>query len=136
MSAATVKHLDPTQVELEISISNEELDAARERAFRELVKNVRIPGFRPGKAPRKIFEAQYGTSGIQERAMESVVPTVYSKALQENDLEPVDRPQMELLPEEEGLPVRFARDGIRAAAIRTRELQGHRARRRFDAGLR
>ena len=46
VSAATVKHLDPTQVELEISISNEELDAARERAFRELVKNVRIPGFR------------------------------------------------------------------------------------------
>ncbi len=106
MSAATVKHLDPTQVELEISISDEELDAARERAFRQLVKNVRIPGFRPGKAPRKIFEAQYGPAGIQERAMESVVPDVYSKALQENDLEPVDRPQMELLPDEEGLPVR------------------------------
>ncbi len=107
MSAATVKHLDPTQVELEISISKEELDAARERAFRELVKNVRIPGFRPGKAPRKIFEAQYGTAGIQERAMDAVVPKVYSKALQDNDLEPVDRPQMELLPDEEGQPVRL-----------------------------
>jgi trigger factor len=107
VSAATVKHLDPTQVELEISISNEELDAARERAFRDLVKNVRIPGFRPGKAPRKIFEAQYGKAGIQERAMEAVVPTVYSKALQDNDLEPVDQPQMELLPEEEGQPVRL-----------------------------
>jgi trigger factor len=107
VSAATVKHLDPTQVELEISISNEELDAAREHAFRDLVKNVRIPGFRPGKAPRKIFEAQYGKAGIQERAMEAVVPTVYSKALQDNDLEPVDQPQMELLPEEEGQPVRL-----------------------------
>ena len=106
MSAATVKHLDPTHVELEISISNEELDAARERAFRELVRNVRIPGFRPGKAPRKIFEAQYGKAGIQERAMEAVVPTVYTKALQDNALEPVDRPEMELLPDEEGQPVR------------------------------
>jgi trigger factor len=107
VSAATVKHLDPTQVELEISISDEELDAARERAFRQLVKNVRIPGFRPGKAPRKIFEAQYGSAGIHERAMESVVPTVYSKALHDNDLEPVDQPQMELLPEEDGQPVRL-----------------------------
>jgi trigger factor len=107
VSAATVKHLDPTQVELEISISDEELDAARERAFRQLVKNVRIPGFRPGKAPRKIFEAQYGSAGIHERAMESVVPTVYSKALQDNDLEPVDQPQMELLPDEDGQPLRL-----------------------------
>jgi trigger factor len=106
VSAATVKHLDPTQVELEIAISNEELDAARERAFRQLVKNARIPGFRPGKVPRKIFEAQYGTAAIEERAMDAVVPPAYTKALEENDLEPVDRPQMELVPEEEGQPLR------------------------------
>jgi trigger factor len=106
VSAATVKHLDPTHVELEIAIDEGELAAARERAFRQLVKNVRIPGFRPGKAPRKIFEAQYGTAAIEERAMDAVVPEAYSKALQENDLDPVDRPQMELLPEEEGQPLR------------------------------
>ncbi len=106
MSAATVKHLDATQVELEIAISEEELGAARERAFRQLVRNVRIPGFRPGKAPRRIFEAQYGTAGIEERAMDTVVPSAYSRALEENALEPVDQPQMELLPEEEGKPLR------------------------------
>ena len=105
-TAVIVKHLDPTQVELEIAISEEELDAARERAFRAMVKNVRIAGFRPGKAPRKIFEAQYGTAAIEERAMDAVVPTAYSRALQENDLDPVDQPQMELLPEEEGQPLR------------------------------
>jgi len=107
VSAATVKHIDPTQVELEISIGEAELAAARERAFRELVKNVRIPGFRPGKAPRKIFEAQYGTAAIEERAMDAVVPSAYSKALADNDLEPVDKPEMELLPEEEGQPLRL-----------------------------
>ena len=106
MSAATVKHLDPTQVELEIEIAGAELSKARERAFRELVRNVRIPGFRPGKAPRKVFEAQYGTAQIEERAMNAVVPDVYDRALQENNLEPVDQPQMELLPEEEGQPLR------------------------------
>jgi len=105
-TAAIVKHLDPTQVELEIAISAEELDAARERAFKALVKNVRIAGFRPGKAPRRIFEAQYGTAAIEERAMDAVVPTAYTRALQENDLDPVDQPQMELMPEKEGQPLR------------------------------
>jgi len=106
LSAATVKHLDPTQVELEIAISDAELNEARERAFRQLVKNAKIPGFRPGKVPRKIFEAQYGTGAIEERAMDAVVPSAYSKALKENDLEPVDQPQMELVPEEDGQPLR------------------------------
>jgi trigger factor len=103
---ATVKHLDPTQVELEIAIDPTELASEQERAFRDLAKNVRMPGFRPGKVPRKIFEAQYGTMQIQERAMEAVVGKAYPRALEENDLDPVDAPQMELLPEEEGQPVR------------------------------
>jgi trigger factor len=100
VSAASVKHLDPTRVELEIPISPEEIEAARERAFRKLVKNAKIPGFRPGKAPRKIFEAQYGSGVITERAMEEVVPKVYERALEENDLDPLDQPQLELLPKD------------------------------------
>jgi trigger factor len=107
VTAATVKRLDPTQVELEISISQEELDAARERAFKQLVRNVRIPGFRPGKAPRKVFEAQYGPEVISERAMDALVPEAYNRALRENDLQPIEEPQMELLPEEEGQPLRL-----------------------------
>ena len=71
------------------------------------MKNVRIPGFRPGKAPRRIFEAQYGSAAIQERAMDAIVPGAYSRALAENDLDPIDQPQMELLPNEEGQPLRF-----------------------------
>jgi trigger factor len=107
-ATATVKHLDPTQVELEIAIPQADLEAARERAFRDLAKNARIPGFRPGKVPRKIFEAQYGSAAIEERAMDAVVPDAYSKALQENDLEPLERPQMELLPvEDETGPLRL-----------------------------
>jgi trigger factor len=107
-ATATVKHLDPTQVELEIAIPQGDLEIARERAFREISKNARIPGFRPGKIPRKIFESTYGTQGIEERAMDAVVPDAYSKALQENDLEPLERPQMELLPvEDETAPLRL-----------------------------
>jgi trigger factor len=107
VTAATVKRLDPTQVELEIPITREELEAADERAFRQLVRSARIPGFRPGKAPRKIFEAQYGAEVIRERAMEALVPDAYRRAVREAELEPVDQPQMELLPEDGALPIRL-----------------------------
>ncbi len=106
MSAATLKRLDPTQVELEIALSEAELASARERAFRELSKNAKLPGFRPGKIPRRLFEAQYGTAQIEERALDALVPDAYSKALNEHDLSPVDQPDMQLLPFEEGQPVR------------------------------
>jgi len=124
VTAATVKRLDPTQVELEISISQEELDAAREVAFKQLVRNVRIPGFRPGKAPRKIFEAQYGSNVISDRAMDALVPEAYNRALRENDLQPIDEPQMELLPEEEGQPVRLRATVNVRPEIELREYKG------------
>jgi trigger factor len=103
---STLKPLDPTQVELEISITPEEFSAAQDAAFRKLVRNLKMPGFRPGKVPRKIFESTYGTSQIVERALDDLVPVKYAAALEEHGLEPLDRPKMELLPEEEGQPLR------------------------------
>lgn len=107
MSATTLKQLDPTQVELEIAISPDELQKAQNAAFGKLVRNVKMAGFRPGKVPRKIFEAQYGVGVITERAMEELVPEKYAEAVEEHKLEPIARPQMELLPEEDGAPLRF-----------------------------
>ncbi len=104
MSTSTLNRLAPTQVELEIPITAEELAAAEERAFRKLAKNVKLPGFRAGKVPRKIFEQTYGSNAITSQAMEDIVPEVYAKAVREHDLEPVDRPKMELLPVEDGRP--------------------------------
>ena len=99
--------LAPTQVELVIPISAEEMRDAEERAFRRLSKNAKLPGFRPGKVPRKIFEQAYGAGTITNEAMEDVVPQVYAKAVREHDLDPVDRPKMELLPDEDGQPTRI-----------------------------
>jgi len=105
--ATTLKQLDPTQVELEIAISPDELQKAQNAAFSKLARNVKMPGFRPGKVPRKIFEAQYGVGVITERAMEDLVPEKYAEAVEEHKLEPIARPKMELLPEEDGAPLRF-----------------------------
>ncbi|HUA09759.1 MAG TPA: trigger factor [Candidatus Acidoferrales bacterium] len=107
MSTSTLTRLDPTQVELEIPITAEELEAARERAFRRLSKNVKLPGFRAGKAPRRVFEQTYGSETIASEALEDVVPEVYARAVREHELVPVDRPKMELLPAEEGKPSRL-----------------------------
>ena len=107
MSVTTLKQLDPTQVELEIAITPEEFDAATDAAFKKLARSAKVPGFRPGKVPRKIFEAQYGTALIVDRAMEDLVPIKYSEAVDEHKLEPVARPTMELMPDEDGAPLRF-----------------------------
>jgi trigger factor len=103
----TVTRLDPTSVELEIVVTEAELEAARERAYRQLVRNARIPGFRPGKAPRKVFEAAYGSDQIEERAIGDVLPGAYTKVIRDNDLVPVEQPDVELLPREPGEPLRF-----------------------------
>ncbi len=107
MSATTLKQLDPTQVELEISISPEEFSAATDAAYRKLARTAKIPGFRPGKVPRKIYEKQYGTARIVDEALEELVPEKYSQAIDEYKLQPISRPQMELIPEEDGAPLRF-----------------------------
>ncbi len=107
MSATTLKHLDPTQVELEFSISPEEFDAATDAAFRKLARNAKVPGFRPGKVPRKIFEQQYGSAGIIDRAFDDLLPEKYAQALDEHQLSPVERPQLEPVADGDGLPMRW-----------------------------
>ena len=104
LPTSTLTKLAPTQVELVIPITSEEMRDAEERAFRRLSKHAKLPGFRPGKVPRRVFEQAYGSSAITNEAIEDVVPTVYAKAVREHDLEPVDRPKMELVPSDGGLP--------------------------------
>ena len=105
---STLKPLDPTQVELEISITPEEYTAAQDAAFRKLVRNAKIPGFRPGKVPRKIFENAYGQEGIIERALDDLLNTKYPAALEEHGIDPLARPSVEVVPaEDEGQPPRF-----------------------------
>jgi trigger factor len=68
---------------------------------------VRLPGFRKGKVPRKIFEQAYGSNAVTSQAVDEVVPEVYAKAIREHDLEPVERPKLEVLEESEGRPTRL-----------------------------
>jgi trigger factor len=107
MTSSTLTRLAPTQVELEFSISADELAAAEDRAYRKLSQGVRLPGFRTGKVPRKIFEQTYGSEAVTSQAVEDVIPEVYAKAVREHDLDPVDRPKVEVIEESEGRPRRL-----------------------------
>ncbi|HEY9084775.1 MAG TPA: trigger factor [Candidatus Tyrphobacter sp.] len=105
-NVSTLKRLAPTQVELEIPLAPEEIAAAEQRAFVRLSRNVRLPGFRRGKIPRRIFEQNYGTDAIESEALDDMAPAAFARAMREHDLEAVDRPTIELL-REEGKPTRF-----------------------------
>jgi trigger factor len=107
MTASNVTQLGPTVVVLEFSLGPADLAAAEDRVFRRLVKNVRLPGFRKGKVPRKIFDQTYGSSTVTSEAVEEVVPEVYAKAVREHDLEPVERPKIEVVEEAQGRPTRL-----------------------------
>jgi trigger factor len=107
MTSSTLTRLAPTEVALEFSITGQELADAEERAFRKLVREVRLPGFRQGKVPRKIFEQAYGSEAVTNQAVEDLVPEAYAKAVREHDLDPVDRPKLEVLEESEGRPTRL-----------------------------
>jgi trigger factor len=84
-------------VALEFTVTDQELAAAEERAYRKLVRDVRLPGFRKGHVPRKIFEQAYGSDTLTNHAVDEVVPDAYAKALREHDLDPVDQPKLEVL---------------------------------------
>ncbi|MGC8485377.1 MAG: trigger factor [Candidatus Baltobacteraceae bacterium] len=106
MTTSTLTRLDATSVEIVIPVLPDALERAREVAFRRLSKNARIPGFRKGHIPRRVFEQTYGTAGIESEAMEELVPELYGSALREHALAPVARPKLEMLPGLENEPMR------------------------------
>ncbi|MGH7737026.1 MAG: trigger factor [Candidatus Tyrphobacter sp.] len=99
--------LAPTEVELEIPLAPDELAAAEQRAFQRVSKKVRLPGFRAGKVPRRLFEQTYGTDAIASEALDDIAPIAFKRALREHELDPIDRPTFEILPSEQGEPIRI-----------------------------
>jgi len=80
-------------VSLEIEASNDSINQALDRAFKKVVKQAKLPGFRIGKVPRDIFEKNYGTDMIVQEGLSDVVNVSYAKAIEELDLEVVDFPK-------------------------------------------
>ena len=84
-------------IELVIEVSAAEFDAAIEKVYHKQKKNIMIPGFRKGKAPRKMIEKMYGAEVFYEDAIEESYPAAYEAALAEAGIEPVAYPKLEIV---------------------------------------
>jgi len=81
---------------LEVEVDAEQVAVALDKAFRKVVQKVNVPGFRKGKVPRSIFEARFGVESLYQDAIDIMLPEVYTKAIDEVGIEPVDRPEIDV----------------------------------------
>lgn len=97
-----MEKLEGSKVLLEIEVPAEEVSKALDTAYRNVAKKVNIPGFRKGKAPKKVLDLHIGKDAIKEEAFHIILPKAYYQALAEKEIEPVDKPDVELVKMEEG----------------------------------
>src|SRR5688572_14127835 len=92
----TTERLPRSLIALEIEVEDERLEASMDKAVRRLSQRVRIPGFRPGKAPRQIIERTLGRPALVQEALEELLPDLYSETLQSESIEAIGQPSFEL----------------------------------------
>ncbi len=99
MSVKSCEKLEKSQVALTIEVEAKEFEAAIEKAYRKMRNKINVPGFRPGKAPRKIIEGMYGVEVFFDEAINIAFPDAYEAAVKEKELQVVGYPSVELVGE-------------------------------------
>jgi trigger factor len=92
----TNEKTENSQIYLTIEMEPAEVEEGLEKSYHRLVQRAKVPGFRKGKAPRPIFERHFGRESLLEDAIEKLVPEAYEKAIKEQAIEPIARPQIEV----------------------------------------
>ena len=99
-----IETLEGNKVKLSVEVDEVEFDKNIDQAFRKIAKEVRIPGFRQGKAPRKLLEAQIGIGAARSQAIQDAIPEYLSLAVREHNVDLIATPQIEVTKgEEEGV---------------------------------
>ncbi|MFZ2238569.1 MAG: trigger factor [Gordonia amarae] len=93
---STVEQLSPTRVKLNVEVPFDELSAEFDRTYRTLASQIRIPGFRPGKAPVKLIEARVGRDSILAQVVNDALPAKYSEAVAETETKAIGQPEIDL----------------------------------------
>ncbi|HIV57979.1 MAG TPA: trigger factor [Candidatus Stackebrandtia faecavium] len=105
---STVETLSPTRVRLSVEVPFDELSEHVTQAYQKVGQQVKVPGFRPGKAPRAVIDQRVGKDAIYAQATDSALPNQLFAAIRENDVQILGRPSVtELEPIEEGKPFTF-----------------------------
>jgi trigger factor len=92
----SAEDLENRRIALNIEAEAGEIDKSLDKAYHHLVKEVSVPGFRKGKAPRVILEQQIGKGALLQEALEHLVPQLYKEAIQSQNLEPIAEPELEI----------------------------------------
>jgi trigger factor len=104
---STVDQLSPTRVRINVEVPFTELKPDFDRAYKELAKQIRLPGFRPGKAPAKLLEARVGREAILDQVVNEALPSRYGQAVTESDVKPLGQPEIEVTKKEYGQELVF-----------------------------
>jgi trigger factor len=93
---SAVETLSPTRAKLTVEVPFEELQPSLDAAYRQIAKQINVPGFRRGKVPPMVIDRQVGRGAVLDQAINEVVPKMYIEALQANDLQPLAQPDIEV----------------------------------------
>ncbi|NLO89086.1 MAG: trigger factor [Clostridia bacterium] len=102
---AEVEKIENNWVTMKIEVEAEKANQALDRAYRKLVKEVDIPGFRKGKAPRKILENFLETEALYAEALDFIMQEVYTEAVEQTKIQPIDAPRVKVEQFEEDKPL-------------------------------
>jgi trigger factor len=102
-----VEELSPTRVKLTVEVPFEELKPSLDKAYRDVGRQVRIPGFRPGHVPPRIIDQRLGRGVVLEQAVNDAVPALYGKALEESDVRALGQPDLEITRIDDGEQLAF-----------------------------
>jgi trigger factor len=102
-----IETLEGNKVKVSIEIDEVEFDRNIDQAFRKIAKEVRIPGFRPGKAPRQLLQAQIGLGAARSQALQDAIPEYLSTAVREHDIDLIATPQIQIINGETEGPIAF-----------------------------
>ena len=104
---ATWEKKEGNQGVLSVTVPAEKFDNALDKAFKKVVKQINVPGFRKGKVPRQIFEQRFGVEALYQDAADIVLPEAYGEAIEETGIKPVDQPEIEVQQIEKGQDFKF-----------------------------
>jgi len=104
---SAVETLNPTRVKLTVEVPFDELKPQLDHAYREVGKQVRIPGFRPGRVPPRVIDQRVGRGAVLEHAVNDAVDQLYRKALQDNEVFPLGQPELEITKLDDGKELAF-----------------------------
>ena len=105
---ATAVPEEGNKVRLTVEIDEAEIDTALDGVMKRLSREVRVPGFRPGKVPRKVLETRMGGAiALRGEAIREALPEFYSRAVDKTEVDPIDQPDIDIIAGEESGPVSF-----------------------------